>query len=404
MSTLSAPVAITGVGVLTPLGDTPDLVFSALCEGRTSLSPAAEYGGIGLAAIADFEATKYANVRNLRMYNRTTRLAICAAKLALTEARIDPATLPPEELGLLMASTYGHLDVLIEYDRSLVANGVQRTNGALMPLAIPSAPGAMVALAFGAKAFSMTLSDGGSSSLDAMGLAARWLADGRARACLVVSAFSASPDIVRVVSRAGMLAPTGAVHPFDVRGSGTGVGEAAVAFVLERSQDASARGAVSRGYVCGYGATFASRPGEHAGALQRAAKEALGSAGRSVDDLALVSAGASGVRALDSVEGRALSAVLGSRAAQVPVTAVKGALGETLDASGSLQVLAALVALEKRTVPPIVGLGEPEVQGLSYSTQQASAREGAALVTALSRDGACSAIVLSGAGREGAAR
>ena len=103
------------------------------------------------------------------------------------------------------------------------------------------------------------------------------------------------------------------------------------------------------------------------------------------------------------VEGGALSAVLGGRATHVPVTAVKGALGETLDASGAIQALAALVALEKRVVPPIVGLGEPEVQGLRYTTQQVSALEGAALVTALSRDGACSAIVLSGAGREGVA-
>ena len=89
-----------------------------------------------------------------------------------------------EDLGFLMASTYGHLDVLIDYDRSLVTNGLQRTNAALMPLAIPSAPGAMVALALGAKAFSMTFCDNGASFVDALALGARSIEDGAsARMC-----------------------------------------------------------------------------------------------------------------------------------------------------------------------------------------------------------------------------
>jgi 3-oxoacyl-[acyl-carrier-protein] synthase II len=396
-------VAVTGVGVLTPLADAPDALFAALCDGRTALATSADFGGVGLAAIAEFEATKYANVRNLRMYNRTTRLAICAAKLALTDAKLDTATFPPEDLGLLMASTYGHLDVLIEYDRSLVASGMQRTNGALMPLAIPSAPGAMVALAFGAKAFSMTLSDGASSSLDAMGLAARWLAQGRARACLVVSAFSASPDVVRVISRSGALAATGDVRPFDRRATGTALGEAAVAFVLERVEDASSRGAPARGHVRGYGTTFAKSPGDRAHALRRATTDALASARVSAERIALVSAGASGVRELDRAEAEGLSSVLGEHARRVPVTSVKGALGETMDPSGAIQSWVAVAGLEKRRAPPILGLAEPDVAGLRYAKANEIVEPGVALVTALCRDGGCSAVVISGASEVGGA-
>jgi len=388
-------IVVTGVGVLTPLGDSPDAVFAALCEGRTALVPSADLGGVGLAAIADFEATKYTNVRGLRMYNRTTRLAICAAKLALTDAKIDTATFPPEDLGLLMASTYGHLDVLLEYDRSLVTNGVQRTNGALMPFAIPSAPGAMVALAFGAKAFSMTLSDGGSSALDAIGLGARWLSEGRARACIVVSAFSASSDVVRAASRAGVLAATGSVRPFDRRGAGTGLGEGAVAFVLERVEDAEARNAVSRATVRGYAAAFATKSAERANSLQRASAGALRAANALSDRVALVSAGASGAPAFDRAEAEALIALLGSHAARVPVVSVKGALGETLDAAGALQTLVALSAFEKKKAPPIAGLEEPDIAGLRYLTKEESVDGDMALVTSIARNGSCSALVLS---------
>jgi 3-oxoacyl-[acyl-carrier-protein] synthase II len=310
--------------VLTPLGDSPDTLLAALREGRSAITPSAELGGVGVGAIADFEATKYTNVRGLRMYNRTTRLAICAAKLALTDAKIDPVTYPSDDLGVLMASTYGHLDVLLEYDRSLVANGVQRTNGALMPFAIPSAPGAMVALAFGAKAFSMTLSDGGASSLDALGLGARWVAEGRARACIVVSAFSPSSEIARAAARAGIAE----------------VGEAAVAFVLERSQDAAARSAVARGTVRGVGAAFAASPRERAAASERAVSGALRLANLSREGVGLVSGEA------------------------------PAAFGETFDVAGALQTLLALSSFEAKDA-------------------------GVALVTSIGRNGSCSALVLS---------
>jgi 3-oxoacyl-[acyl-carrier-protein] synthase II len=394
---MTAPIAITGAGALTPLGDSPETIFSALVAGQSALAPAADHGGVGIAAIADFDYAKYAQVRNMRMYNRTTQLGICAAKLALTEAKIEAYA--GEEVGLLMASTYGHLDVLLEYDRSLVASGLQRTNGALMPLAIPSAPGAMAALAFGAKAFSMTLADGGSSSLDAIGLGCRWLAEGRARACIVVSAFSASSELVLAASRAGMLAPAGVVRPFDRSASGTGLGQAAVAFVLERAEDAASRGALARGHVCGYGAAFAGKTPGLAGALGRASVGALQTASIPRDRIGLVSAGASGVATLDRAEAEGLAALLGDRAEDTPIVAVKGAFGETLDTAGALQALAALSSLEARRAPPIGQLENPEVPGLRYVTPRTNGdlpNATHALVTAVSRNGTCAALVLSG--------
>ncbi len=389
------PVAITGVGVLTPLGDSPGAVFAALMEGRSAVGE----GGAKLAEIRDFEATKYANIRGMRMYNRTTRLAICAAKLALSDAKIEAASLPGEDLGVLMASTYGNMDVLLEYDRSLVEKGVQRTNGALMPLAIPSAPGAMVALAFGARAFSMTLGGTGSSFLDAIALGARWITDGRARACVVVSASSPSPEIVLAASRAGILSATEAPRVFDRRASGTAFGEAGVAFVLELAESASSRGAEVRGHVRGYGAAFAPEPSRFGGALERAIRGALRDADMTPAEIALVSAGASGLPAFDRAEAMGIHAALGAGAGEaprVPVTAMKGALGETLDAGPGLQSLVALGSLDERRAPRIVGLTDPDVEGLHYLTQEEVVAGDSALVTSVSWSGACSALILSG--------
>jgi 3-oxoacyl-[acyl-carrier-protein] synthase II len=298
---MSERVVVTGAGVITPLGDTPAAFAEALAAGKTALAPSAE--GIPVAAIDAFDHAKYAMVRNMRMYNRATQLGICAVKLALGDAKAE--SVAPEDLGLLMASTWGHMDVLLEYDRSLVAVGMQRTNGALMPLAIPSAPGAMAALGFTAKAFSMTLSDGATSSLDAIGLGAQWLRDRRAKACIVASAISMSPEMIAAAARAGA--------------TPQGMGQAGVALVLERESDALARGAKILGAVLGYGAAFAIDSHNAFDALGRAIGGARHAAGMADDSEALA-----------------------------PVNtneSLRAALGHTLDASGALQVLATLASL-----------------------------------------------------------
>jgi 3-oxoacyl-(acyl-carrier-protein) synthase len=392
-----ARVAVTGAGVLTPLADSPDGLHAALLDGRSAVVSSPECGGMGVTEIRDFDAAKYATIRGMRMYNKTTRMAICAAKLALDDAKIEPAvTYAGDDLGLLMASTYGHLDVLIGYDRSLVTNGIQGTNAVVMPFVIPSAPGAMVALSFGLKAFSMTFSDGGASSLDALGMGARWLADGRAKACVVVSSFSPFADLVLAAARAGILARADQLRVFDGLSSGTALGEAAVAFVLERAEDAEERGARAHGYVRGYGTSFTMGAKSGLGdALRRAATGALKGAAVSPDDVALVSAGGAGVPETDRAEIEGLSALFGARAAPVPVTAQKGALGETIDVAGALQTIVALSSLEKRRAPALARLGDAKAAGLAFLREPGPLAGGLALVTSVSRAGSCSALVVS---------
>ncbi|MGD0674830.1 MAG: beta-ketoacyl synthase N-terminal-like domain-containing protein [Polyangiaceae bacterium] len=390
-----APIVMSGVGLITPLGDTLAAVGEALHAGRRAVAAAVDLGGAGEARIGDFDAARYATIRGMRMYNRTTRLGICAAKLALVDAAIEPVSCPAEQLGVLTASTFGHLDTLIEYDRSLVTAGLQRTNPALMPLAIPSAPGAMIALSFGAKAFSMTVSQGAASSLDAIGLAWRLLESGRARACVVVGAFAICTELSLAASRAGMFAAAEAFRVFDRRSCGTAFGEGAAAVVLERLDDCRSRGAAPKATLRGYGSAFAPRPRMVSAALERAGRTALGSAQLASADIRLVSSGASGLPDGDRAEATALVNLLGETAHRTPIVAPKASLGESVDAGGLIQALAALFALRTGVVPPIPELDEPDVPGLRYARTGMSIDDGHALVTSTSSTGACSALVLA---------
>ena len=228
----SASVAVTGMGVITPLGDTVASLMESLGAGRTSVAALASPALVAGSPLHDFEATRYANVRGMRIYNRATRLGICATRLALQDAGLEDAGFPGERLGVVMAGTFAHFDTLIDYDRSLMTQGPSRTNPALMPLAIPSAPGAIIALSFGAKACSITLADGGAGGLDAIGLAARLVRAGRVGACIVVSALAFFDELILSSARAGWLTGAEDFRIFDRASRGTAIGEAGVALVV----------------------------------------------------------------------------------------------------------------------------------------------------------------------------
>jgi 3-oxoacyl-[acyl-carrier-protein] synthase II len=389
----ASPVAVTGIGLVTPLGDTLASWMEALCAGRSSVVELPAPAKVAGSPLQDFEATRYANVRGMRIYNRATRLGICATRLALQDAGLENSGFPGERLGVVMAGTFAHFDTLIEYDRSLVTQGPSRTNPALMPLAIPSAPGAVIALSFGAKACSITLADGGAGGLDALGLAARLVSGGRVGACVVVSALALFDELILSSARAGALAPAGDFHVFDRRSRGSALGEAGVALVLESVTDARARGAQARGYVLGQMSTFGGDQLERG--LVRASSKAMAASGTDAAAIGLCSSGANGSESVDRAEAGALQKVLGSSAPGTPIAAIKASLGDTLDASGLLQTIAAMAALSGSPAPPIVGLGDPAVAGLGYLTGPKPIVAGRALITATSQSGACSAAVVA---------
>jgi 3-oxoacyl-[acyl-carrier-protein] synthase II len=387
-------VAITGIGLLTPLGDALGVVGEALCAGRQAVAAFEPVPGCVAAEMRDFDATRYVNVRGMRLYGRATRLGLAAARLALADAGLEGAPLPPEQLGTVTASTFGHFEALLEYDRSVLTAGVLRGNPALFPLALPSSAGAVIALSFAAKAFSVGLGDGGTSSLDAIGLGARLLAGGRARACLVVGVSSVLPDLVTAASRAGLLAPD-VPRPFDRGRRGAVLGDAAAAVVLERPEHARARAAPVHGFVRAQASAQATAQSSVADGLRRACEQAISAAGLSASQIGLLSTGASGLVEADAAEARALVGALGGAAASPPTIAVKGSLGESVDASGLVQTLTAIGAMKSRTVPPIAHLRDPEVTGLRYVTEATPLDARHALVTATSWSGSCSALVVS---------
>jgi 3-oxoacyl-(acyl-carrier-protein) synthase len=391
---MSSAVAITGVSSFTPFGVGVDALLAGLDAGQVGVTALEGSPEVGVAKIENFDSSKHANVRGMRVYARATQLEICAAALALADAGLTGAV-DPNDLGLVTASSYSHLETLLDYDRGLVTVGMQRTNPTLMPLGLPSAPGAATGLSLPAKAFSITLNDGGGAGLGALGLGARLIAAGRAQVCIVAGAFTVFPELLASASRAGLTSPAERFRVLDQGSAGLAFGEAAAGLVLESRERAAARGRDALGFVRAEASRFAPAGSALGGALSRASGAALRSAGVPAEGVALVCAGANGEARNDAAHVEALSATLGAQLERVRVVAPKANLGESLDASGLLQGLVALAALRSRRAPPIPRLERPRTPALARAAQPGDVGAGAALVTSLSPSGAASALVLS---------
>ncbi|MFT3926765.1 MAG: beta-ketoacyl synthase N-terminal-like domain-containing protein [Myxococcales bacterium] len=386
----STRAAITGAGLITPLGDDLARLMESLREGQSALTQQ----GAGSLMVPNFEASRYANVRGMRAYNRTTQLGICAATLALSDARLGSDQVPSEQFGLVMASTHGHVDTLVEYDFGLVTKGMERTNPALMPLAIGSAPGSASALAFRMRGCSVTLSVGAAGGLEALGFAARMVESGRLRACLVVGAFA--PLAGHSLGCDANLSDHHGARVFDAESRGMVLAEAACALVVEPLTAARERAANVHGVVLGHAAGFHPSPETLGMSLADSAQRALTRAELSPADVALISSGANGLPSDDEAHAHALCAMFYASSPKPPaLIAPKANLGESMDAAGLLQVLVGLSALRSGVAPAIAGLSTPRVPGPRYTQRSARIERGALLTTASSRTGSTSALVLA---------
>ena len=397
---MSSAIVLTGMAALTPLGDTIAAVTEALRSGRDAIRPSAEVSDVGESRIDDFEPTRYANVRGMRVYPRTTQLAICAAQRALDDAGLLPGQIEPEHLGVIMAATHTHLDTLLAYDEGLMTVGVQRTNPTLMPLGLPSAPCSAVALSLGAKALSMTINDGGAAALAAIARAAELIAADRARVCIVVAAASPCRELMASAKAAKLTASSEDFRTLDEHSCGFVFGEAAAAIVLESAEHARARGAQARAFVTSHASAFAAEGSDVARALEHAIAAALREGGVDAEQLALVSSSANGSPDSDAAEASAVLAALGRSAARRPLLAIKANFGETFDVAGLLQTIAGVEALRSKIAPVIARLRHPKPPGLLCLTECGPVNGSHALMTALSFGGSCSALVLEHGGEQ----
>ncbi len=403
-------VVITGVGVLSPLGDSASDLHGALCAGRSALSPVEKFDPAPMqnrtaGEIAGFKPADYLGKKNFRPLDRASQFAASAVQMALEDCGDSEALREENEVGLVVGTMFCSVHTIAEFDRRGVTSGPARVKPLDFANTVINAAAGQTAIWHNLRGVNSTLATGGSSSLNALAYAADMIRTGRSQAIVAGGVEELCFESMYGYYRAGLLAgctDDSSPHPvpFDEERNGFALGEGATFLVLEEAEFADSRGANVIGAIVGYGKAYDYSRGKEDGpgveALAQAIAVGLREGRISATDIDCISASANGSVRGDRNEATALSTVFGTKISDIPVSAIKSMLGDTLGVAGATQAAVLLTGMRQGNLPGIPGLRNIDTDvSLTIAdphTQLDNLSHG--LITAVSTDGNACALVL----------
>ena len=366
-------IAITGAGVISPLGGNLQDFHLALAEARPGIrrlpQEIAQGSGVQVGALVDWSPAAMFKEAEAANIDRVSQFALAAAAEALASSRLDLASANRSRIGVYWGTGMGGAHTLEASYKHLYSTGEWRTRPLTVVMAMNNAAGSNVAVRHGLGGPFANFSTACSSSAMALGEAMRTIAAGRADAvvaggseALLTPASLLAWQSLRTLAPADPNDPAASCKPFDKRRAGLVLGEGAAAFVLEDEAHARARGARIHGFLTGYGnscdAVHMSRPDR--GGQTRAMREALDESRLEPADIGYINAHGTATAVGDVIEAETINTVFGAAASDVPVSSTKSLHGHLLGGAGAPAFAAALLALEEGLIAPTAFLEQPD--------------------------------------------
>ncbi|WP_327365691.1 beta-ketoacyl-[acyl-carrier-protein] synthase family protein [Streptomyces sp. NBC_01217] len=362
-------IAVTGLGMITPVGNDTESTWKGVCA---AVSPARTVSALEGCAI-DFACTVDGIDLDAAIGGRTSfrmgryvKFAVLAAREAVADAGLDPAQWEGSRVAVVVGTSSGGSAALTEQAVVLDRHGPDATSPSGILLTIPNMPAAEIAIQMRATGPSLAPCTACSSGATALSVARDLLVTGQCDIAIAGATESiVYPVAMTGFARSGAAAradgdPARLCRPFAADRAGLVMGEGAAVMVLERADDADARGATPRALLAGTGATTdAHHPtSPHpSGAIARAAVEAaLRDAGWAAEDVEHVNAHGTATPLNDATEAALIARVYPHRP---PVTAPKGVLGHCMGAAGAIEAGLTVLTLQRGVVPPIANLDAP---------------------------------------------
>lgn len=366
-------VVITGIGIFSQLGDTPDACFDALLAGRSAIGTVRDElrGGIGLPVaglLERFDPAATVGKRAVKRVPATGVLALEAARRARADAKLDEQAAKPERIATIIGSAFGGLEQAYNAFESFSKDGFRGVTPFHLPGMISNMPAGMVSIEAGAKGPSYGISGGTVASALSICRAVQLLRGGRVDVALVGGVeFIAHRFLLAALARQGRTwstetGPATACRPFDRTRCGTVASEGAVMLVLETLANARRRQARIYAEVAGCGEARARSEAPQAvrESMAAAMLQALRVARASASAVSYVHASGDGDRFGDLHEAAAINQVFSREAGDVDVSSDKGAVGHLLGAAGAFGAAMTALALQRRAIPHTVNLRDPD--------------------------------------------
>ena len=369
-------IVITGLGVLASTGIGKKIFWEGLKEGKSGMKPITLFdistcrtrmGG----EISDFKAEDILGVKGLRNLDRTTKLALCAAQLALDDANIKyPLTeAETDEFGVSLGSTMGSVWSISEFDKEALRNGPRSVNPALFSNTVMNSPASHINIRFNIQGFSSTISTGFCSSIDAIYYAMNMLELYDYKVVLAGGVEEMCEQTYKGFHKIGHLAGSrpGKIEincPYDKRRNGIMFGEGASIVVLEELEHAKARGVKIYAEILGYGTCFDPKSrniySPKAAGATEAIKNCLYDAKISTSNIDYISGSGNSTLDCDYMETNAVKNVFGAKAKKIPISSIKSMIGESFSASGGMNLAASLGVFEEGFIPPTINYVQPD--------------------------------------------
>ena len=368
-------VAVTGLGVIAPVGHSVEELFANLTAGRSGIGilPAAlrQSDRIQVGAAVPLEAAAHFPAQRARMLDRVAQLALIAAASAIADAKLDFQTERRERCGVFVGTALGGAQTTDEGFQTLYAERSERIKPFTVLAAMTNAAASWIGIDYGLSGPNLTYSTACSSSAVAIGEAGRRIRAGEADVMLAGGAEAPLTfgvlrawEAMRTLATPDPITPSASCRPFSKTRSGLVLGEGSAFVVLEAWEHAIGRGAPIRAELSGYGVTtdmaHITRPTVEGQALTMRA--ALASANLRPDEIDYVNAHGTGTLQNDAVETAALKSALGPRAHEIPVSSTKSMHGHLLGAAGALEFVICVASLQHQSVPPTMHLNSPDPQ------------------------------------------
>lgn len=375
MDTEREPIAITGIGIISPIGNCRESTWASALAGQSGAGPITRFDPVGFettfaAEVKGFDPATVVGRKDSRRTDRFTQFAIAASREAIDHAglTIDDGNAP--RVGVLIGTGMGGVESIEQGAEILLRDGPRRMSPFFVPLILPNMAAGTVAIAVGAKGPNFAPTSACASSAHAIGEAAAMIRRGAAD---VMLAGGAEAPIARLgiggFNAMGALSrrndePTRASRPFDADRDGFVLAEGAAVLVLERLNDAQRRGAEPIAVVSGYGssddANHMVQPAPGGEGAARAIDAALRSAGLVPTDLDYVNAHGTSTQLNEKLETQALKRALGDAATRIPVSSTKSMTGHLLGAAGALEAAFCALAIRDSQIPPTINYERPD--------------------------------------------
>lgn len=366
---------VTGLGVITPLGNNVDTYWNRLIGGASGVSlieafDTSRYKSRIAGIVRDFDAEARFGRKEARRMDRFCQYALAAAEQAVEDAGLRAENVDGERMGVYVGSGTGGLQTLVEQEALLRSRGPERVSPLLVPMMIGNMASAMISIRYGARGPSLSPVTACSIGNTAIGEAFRLIRAGVADVVIAGGAEAAVTELsLASFGNATALSarndePARASRPFDAGRDGFVIAEGAGIVVLESLSHAARRGARIYAEVVGYGATsdayhMVATPPDGDGAF-RAMKAALREADISPTDVDVISAHATSTEVGDRSETAAIKRLFAEHASRVPVTANKSMTGHMLGAASAVEAVALVKSLQTGIIPPTINYEHPD--------------------------------------------